>query len=88
MAYNVWKCMSEEILNGIKICTEIRTSTHIFRKTETLIHAYMLPPANHAMPSQSSRTPCCKQATHRHVHTGAIRLKINSIVMINLLCAG
>jgi len=88
MAYNVWKCTSEQTLNGIKICTEIRTSTHIFRKTEILIQAYLFPPSNHAMPPHSSCTPGCKQASHRHVHTGAIRSQINGVVMINLLCAG
>ena len=68
-AHNIWKCITGRELNGIKLCTDVRTQIDVLGRDNSAAHS--LPPPTHAM----TPTPPILQAISKQpAHKGVIRL--------------
>jgi hypothetical protein len=73
--------MSEEVLNGIKLCTEVRIQTHISRNKDDPAEPHLFPPTACAM----TTTPLILWAVSKlPTHTLAIRVFFSSTGVRNM----
>jgi hypothetical protein len=66
-AYNIWKCITDRALNGIKLCTDVRTQINVLGRDNSAAVTFTASIHPCYDPHSSHTTHCKQAACHKTV---------------------